>query len=548
MTWNLGIRQLSDDVDVSGTIVMLTDNNDQPGSTGEQTPAPTDNLKRTKTGIILHPQPRDNPNDPLNWPRWQRDLALIVIGFHCFVGGGQTPILASGFTQLSNEFDVPKSTLAYLVGAFMLTLGLSCLIASPIAILWGKRMVYLLGILFFLAGALWGGASHSFGSLLGARIIMAVGVSPCESLPSSSIAEIYFHHERAYRLGIYTLLLLGGKNLVPLVSGFIINGLGWNWVFWILSIVVGFNFCLTFFCVPETFWLRDPVPNKRSQRETHLAHLASRARRLSRMSNASHDAEVSFAVSEPEAIPYKPYLKRLAVYSGRHSGESFLRLFIRPVLLYSYPAILYSTLCYSLAVVWLIVMSELLSQVFSAPPYNFSSDIVGLLYVSPFIGGVLGTAVIGKVSDMVVRKMTRMNGGVYEPEFRLVMILFVFLTITIGLMGFGWSSEEEDSWIVPTVFFGIISFGCSLASTTAVTYAVDSYRVFASESLVSLNLFKNILGFCFSLFTNDFATRAGYRTTFIVFGSIQIFISLLAIPLYMYGKHLRHWTDQRPRV
>ena len=34
-----------------------------------------------------------------------------------------------------------------------------------------------------------------------------------------------------YRVGIYTLLLLGGKNLVPLVSAVITQSLGWRWVF-----------------------------------------------------------------------------------------------------------------------------------------------------------------------------------------------------------------------------------------------------------------------------------------------------------------------------
>lgn len=64
------------------------------------------------------------------------------------------------------------------------------------------------------------------------RVFQGVAVSPVECLPSATIAEIFFLHERAYRIGIYTLLLLGGKNLVPLVSAAIIGSFGWRWVFW----------------------------------------------------------------------------------------------------------------------------------------------------------------------------------------------------------------------------------------------------------------------------------------------------------------------------
>jgi MFS family permease len=63
-------------------------------------------------------------------------------------------------------------------------------------------------------------------------VLQGMAVSPVECLPSATIAEIFFLHERAYRIGIYTLLLLGGKNLVPLVSAAIIEGLDWRWVFW----------------------------------------------------------------------------------------------------------------------------------------------------------------------------------------------------------------------------------------------------------------------------------------------------------------------------
>ncbi len=114
----------------------------------------------------------------------------------------------------------------------MLGLGIGVVITSPTALIFGKRPVYLVGVIVFFASSIWAATSESYGSLVAARIIMGIGVSPCESLPSSTIAEIFFLHERAYRVGIYTLLLLGGKNIVPLVSAAITNSLGWRWVFW----------------------------------------------------------------------------------------------------------------------------------------------------------------------------------------------------------------------------------------------------------------------------------------------------------------------------
>ena len=190
--------------------------------------------------------------------------------------------------------------------------------------------------------------------------------------------------------------------------------------------------------------------------------------------------------------PPKTFMQNLKPWNGRMNHGNWFLIALRPFILYAYPSILWSALVYSLSIGWLIVLSESVSTIYrNKESYNFSPLGVGLVYVSPFVGGVLGTAVAGKVSDIIVRFMSRRNGGVYEPEFRLVMAIPIAISTIIGLMGFGWSAQEKDLWIVPTIFFGVISFGCSLGSTTSITFAVDSYRQYAGEALVTLNFSKS---------------------------------------------------------
>jgi MFS family permease len=529
------------------------------------------------------------------------------------VGGGMTPVLAAGFNDVARTYDITIPQVALTTGLYMLGLGLGSVVASPTAILWGKRPVYLTAIVLFTLSSIWCALSPSYASLVIARIVQGLSVSPVECLPSATIAEIFFLHERAYRLGVYTLLLLGGKNLIPLVSAAIVQSLGWRWVFWITSIVVGFCFFLIFFFVPETFWDRTPTPARRhahgrnhspSNHRSHL-HLPSRHNKkdqhapapepqstvpveplpssaLQHRSKPPKAAHVGFAedltpklkaspndmtgaldgsahdesiprspmsihssppgtsqeyfpqilhgqIPDPEkqdggaeghvessmsgglpsdhdqvseqfsihytdyyrSAPPKSYRHSLKPWNGRLVKDKWLHVMIRPFILFAYPAVLWSSLVYALAVGWLIVLSESVAHIYEDTSYNFTPLQVGLVYISPFVGGVLGTAVAGKVSDLVVRYLARKNDGVYEPEFRLLMALPITLATVIGLMGFGWSAEERDNWIVPTIFFGVISFGCSLASTTAITFVVDSYRVYAGEALVTLNFSKS---------------------------------------------------------
>ncbi|KAG8534109.1 uncharacterized protein KY384_000953 [Bacidia gigantensis] len=601
---------------------------------------PVEEKKYTSDGkIILEPQPEDTPNDPLNWPSLRRDVALLSIGFYCMLGGGMTPVLAAGFPNVAKTYRVSVPQVALTTGLYMMGLGLGSVIASPTAIIWGKRPVYLVGIILFIISSIWCALSPNYASLVVARIFMGLAVSPCECLPSANIAEIFYLHERAYRLGVYTLLLLGGKNLIPLVSAAIIESLGWRWVFWIVAIVVGLCWFLMFLFVPETFWDRTPRPHaKRRQglaslstffhhpqdrknaaptglgktphdavqtssgladQSKHKGHhvgfldqsnseaVNSNTERLGAPDNLSlsnsrttdlnelKSSSVSPAVGNnqrqgqdinnddavrdamPRSIsppkgpgpdrldtstverrddnnsklsltfrlptndssgdsisekvpaappltsgqrytsalrsqPPKTYLQTLRPWNGKLRDENWFYVGLRPFILFAYPSILWSALIYSLSVGWLIVLSEAVSEIYKGrDTYNFTSLQAGLVYISPFVGGILGTAVAGKVSDIIVRYMSRRNSGFYEPEFRLVMAIPITISTCIGLMGFGWSAEEKDKWIVPTIFFGVISFGCSLGSTTAITFAVDSYRQFAGEALVTLNFSKS---------------------------------------------------------
>lgn len=126
-----------------------------PRSTSKSRSDHTDK-KRTKDGrFILEPQPDDSANDPLNWNLLRRDVALVSLGFYCMVGGGMTPVLAAGFNNVAETYGVSVPQVALTTGLYMLGLGLGSVIASPTAILFGKRPVYLVAIVTFCLSSVW---------------------------------------------------------------------------------------------------------------------------------------------------------------------------------------------------------------------------------------------------------------------------------------------------------------------------------------------------------------------------------------------------------
>ena len=117
-------------------------------------------------------------------------------------------------------------------------------------------------------------------------------------------------------------------------------------------------------------------------------------------------------------IPLHSWRERLALVTP--SEEPLTPYIYRAILvLFVFPAVLFTALQYASAVVWMTIMSNVLSRVFPAPPYNFTPEQVGFMSVGPFIGNLLGAFYGGILGDWSILYFARKNRGYYEPEMRL---------------------------------------------------------------------------------------------------------------------------------
>ena len=118
------------------------------------------------------------------------------------------------------------------VSLYVLGLAFGLALAAPISEASGRLAVYRLSILLTAAYTLGAGFSQNMASLAICRFFAGIFGSPCLTIGTGSIAELWPPVTRATAISFYLLAQLLGFALGPTVGGFITQHRGWRWTQW----------------------------------------------------------------------------------------------------------------------------------------------------------------------------------------------------------------------------------------------------------------------------------------------------------------------------
>jgi MFS family permease len=358
------------------------------------------------------------------------------------------------------------------------------------------------------------------------------------------IGDLFFVHQRGSFMTLIQFILGAASNFSAIIVGPIATNLGWRWLFHILIPFTALEVILLFFFVPETNYNRDHRYDIDELSNDNLADLAAVERRhAGRAEKGGSDemVKIETTTSTPPAMrPKKTFVRNLAIFSGTYSNDNLLQLVIAPF-----------AVCTNLAVLWMVIVtggltaffvaqSYVMAQIFSFPPYSLSAAGVGYLSLGPFLGGLLGSILIGVTLDPFIKWCAKKNKGVYEPEYRLLSMIPA-VTIVIGLCLFGHFAQLGSSYYLTAFFHGMDLFGIVIAAVSASTYVLDSFRDISSEVFIMNMVFKNFLFYGFSYFVNDWTQRDGPADVFYTFAGVAAAMVITTPVFFFWGKRYRSY-------
>ncbi|KAL5450449.1 hypothetical protein PMIN07_008817 [Paraphaeosphaeria minitans] len=309
--------------------------------------------KGKKQDIVLVPQPSVDPNDPLLWPVWKREVAFAVLFFNSIIFAAcPGPMIAPATVALATQLEVPVKKVAQLSGYQLLIVGALGPIVSVLAEKYGKRPQFLLASLFgalgtgiCMAGFDQSSLPKSYTVLLAGRMIQGLGTTAYESLAVAAIGDMFFLHQRGIRTSLLVLTTACLASFVAICAGHIFEVRGARNLFVILLPLQLFGFVCSFLFIPETQF-------RRNERQGSVVTEQDGITVDEKAEASTHSVTQESAVSTAKSTtPKRTFAQDLRLTSGVYNHDSILKLLGRIFVHLLNPAIVWITLVAAILIV-----------------------------------------------------------------------------------------------------------------------------------------------------------------------------------------------------
>lgn len=410
----------------------------------------------------------DDPENPLNWPFWQRIYHTTVPSLFAFAVTFGSSIYTPGYPEVETRFNVSSTVALIPLSLYVLGLAFGPVLAAPISETLGRRVVYLVSSPIAALFTLGAGFSSTFAALTITRFFAGFFGSPVLAVGAGTIVDIWAPVHRAVATSAFLLAPFLGPAIGPAVGGFAAQYKGWRWTQW-----------------PILFLLVPIYLYSLGMKETYKKFiLQKRAKRL--------------------GIPPPPKVGP--------SGLAAIKFLIivtlfRPIrMLFTEPIVFFFSLYIGFNFSVLFGFFDAFPIVFEGV-YHFDNGFSGLTFLGIGFGCCLGVATAIVIDRLRYHKdylQSRKDGrsGVVAPEHRLYAAMIGSFGLPVGLFWFAWTAREGVHWISPVLATVPFAWGNISIFISAALYLIDVYGPLNGASALGANaLVRYVAGAAFPLFT-----------------------------------------------
>lgn len=169
---------------------------------------------------------------PMN-PATRRGWTLVLASLGAFMASLDTLVVATALPVLRTDLGASLADLEWTVNAYNLAFACVILTGAALGDRFGRRRMYALGLGIFTAASAAAALAPTAAALLGARVVQGAGAAVLFPLTLTLITDAFPAEKRGAAIGMWGGIAGAAVAAGPVIGGAIVQGVSWQWIFWV---------------------------------------------------------------------------------------------------------------------------------------------------------------------------------------------------------------------------------------------------------------------------------------------------------------------------
>ncbi|MBA2522629.1 MAG: MFS transporter, partial [Solirubrobacterales bacterium] len=163
---------------------------------------------------------------------------LALTGAALFMTALDNLVVGVALPSIRSDLGGSLESLEWTVNAYTLAFAVLLLTGAALGDRFGRKRMFLIGVSVFTLSSALAALAPSIDALVTARALQGIGAALVTPLTLTLLSEAFPPERRGLALGVWGGISGLGVALGPFVGGAIVEGIAWQWVFW-LNVPIG---------------------------------------------------------------------------------------------------------------------------------------------------------------------------------------------------------------------------------------------------------------------------------------------------------------------